>query len=269
MEDVLDIGEVARRTGLTLRALRFYEARGLVNPLRTAAGRRVYGAGELARLTAVATLKQAGFSLSRIADLLGGRTPQLGRVIAAQLAAIDAEAAALADARRALLQVQSRIDRGEPIDVATLCSLIRHGDTIMHDEDWKEVVDQYFSLEEQEEFKARMADVPAGFDQAEYSAKWKQLGDRIQAALPLDPASDQAQAFVDEWFALLKPFSQVATPAMWQGTVKMYGDMPNWRGNPDMGFGSEVWQLIQAATQARRAAGGTVDGPAWMTGGTK
>lgn len=266
MEDVLDIGDVARRTGLTLRALRFYEARGLVKPLRTAGGRRVYGIGELARLTAVTTLKQAGFSLSRIADLLGGRTPQLGRVIAAQLAAIDAEATALADARRALLQVQSRIDRGEPIDVATLCSLIRHGDTIMHNEDWKGVVDQYFSPDEQREFTEKMEAVPAGFDQADYSAKWKALGDRIQAALPLDPASEKAQAFVDEWFALLKPFSQVATPAMWSGSVNMYQDMPNWKANPDMGFGHEVWQLIQAATAARRAAGGTVDGPAWMTG---
>jgi DNA-binding transcriptional MerR regulator len=267
MDDVLDIGEVARRTGLSLRALRFYEARGLVAPLRTAGGRRVYGRGELARLTAVTALKRAGFSLSRIAELIGGRTPDLGRVVAARLSAVEAEAAALADTRRALLQVQSRIDRGEPIDVATLCSLIRYGDTIMHDEDWRAVVDQYFTPGEQREFREKMADVPAGFDQAAYSAKWRELGSRIEAALPLDPAGDQAQAFVDEWFALLKPFSQVATPAMWQGTAKMYADMPNWKANPDMGFGHEVWQLIQAATAARRAAGGTVDGPAWMPAG--
>ena len=38
MKDVLDIGAVAAATGLTLRALRFYEARGLVRPLRTAGG---------------------------------------------------------------------------------------------------------------------------------------------------------------------------------------------------------------------------------------
>ncbi len=44
MEDVVDIGDVAQATGLKLRALRFYEARGRVRPLRTAGGRRVYGA---------------------------------------------------------------------------------------------------------------------------------------------------------------------------------------------------------------------------------
>lgn len=266
MEDVLDIGEVARRTGLTLRALRFYEARGLVRPLRTAGGRRVYGAGELSRLTAVVALKRAGFGLGRIAELLGGRTPDLGRVIAGRIAAVEAEAAALAETRRVLLQVQARIDRGEPVDVATLCSLIRQGDTIMHAEEWKAVVDRYFSPDEQRKFADRMADIPTGFDQADYSARWTSLSHRIRAALPLDPASTQAQAFVDEWFALLKPFSDVATPAMWNGTARMYDDMPAWQARPHMGFGHEVWRLIRAATEARIAAGGTVDGPAWMTG---
>jgi len=49
MEEALDIGDVARETGLSLRALRFYEARGLIRPVRTAGGRRVYGPGELSR----------------------------------------------------------------------------------------------------------------------------------------------------------------------------------------------------------------------------
>lgn len=83
-EDVLAIGTVARATGLTLRALRFYEARGLVRPMRTAGGRRVYGPGELARLNAAVALKRAGFSLAQIGALLGGRTLDLGRLVALQ-----------------------------------------------------------------------------------------------------------------------------------------------------------------------------------------
>lgn len=60
MEDRLDIGDVARLTGLSVRALRFYEGRGIVAPLRTAGGRRIYGRGELAQLNAAVALKQAG-----------------------------------------------------------------------------------------------------------------------------------------------------------------------------------------------------------------
>jgi DNA-binding transcriptional MerR regulator len=48
MIDALTIDEVVRRTGLTSRALRFYEARGLIRPLRTGSGRRLFGPGELA-----------------------------------------------------------------------------------------------------------------------------------------------------------------------------------------------------------------------------
>jgi len=43
MDDSFAIDEVVRRTGLTARALRFYEARGLVSPLRTQSGRRWFG----------------------------------------------------------------------------------------------------------------------------------------------------------------------------------------------------------------------------------
>lgn len=269
MEDVLDITAVSTATGLTLRALRFYEARGLVSPLRTAGGRRVYGRGELARLNAAIALKRAGFSIAQIGKLLGGRTVDLGKLVAMQIEALDVQASQLAEARTLLSSVQSRIDRGEPIDVATLCSLIRSGDSIMENEKWGEVVDRYFTPEEQAEFKGQMAKVPTGFDQEAYSAKWRELGGRIQAALPLEPMSDQGQAFVDEWFGLLKPFSQVATPAMWSGTVNMYSDMKNWPTKPDMGFGPEVWSFIQSATKARIAAGGALDGPAWMTGGAR
>lgn len=263
MENAYEIGEVARATGLTPRALRLYEARGLITPLRTSGGRRVYGPGELARLHAAVALKRAGFSLKRIGELLAGRKLDLARVVAAQLARIDAQAAALADSHALLVSVQSRIDRGEPIDVSTICSLIRTGETIMNSTAWKPVVDDYFAPDAQERFRATM---PDGFDQEAYSARWRELGGRIEAALPLEPASDQAQGFVDEWFALLKPFSSVATPEMWNGVARMYDDMPNWKAQPDMGFGHEVWTFIRAATKARLDAGGAVDGPAWMAG---
>lgn len=263
MDDIFDIGDVARATGLTQRALRFYEARGLVSPLRTAAGRRVYGRGDLARLNAAVALKRAGFSLQRIGELLAGRDIDLARLVAAQLARIDAHAAALADARALLVSVQSRIDDGEPIDVATICSLIRSGETIMNAAEWKPVLDDYFTPDAQKRFRGTM---PDDFDQETYGSLWRDLGGRIEEAMPLDPASVEAQAFVDEWFALLKPFSDVATPEVWNGVARMYDDRPNWKAQPEMGFGHEVWTFIRAATQARLDAGGAVDGPHWSAG---
>lgn len=251
MENILDISEVVRQTGLTARALRFYEARGLVRPLRTGSGRRVYGAGELARLNAIVALKRAGFSLAAIGRMLGQSRTDLGRLVAAQLAEIDARADELAQSRMLLLSVQSRIDRGEPIDVATLCSLIRCGESMMESENWKAVTDRYFTPEEKARWADTMGNVPAGFDQDAYSRQWSLLSARIEAALPLDPASAPAQAFLAEWQALLAPFTQVATPEMMQGAAKLYDNMGEWQADQTPPFAMAVWDFIKAAGAAK------------------
>ena len=73
MDELLDIREVVRRTGLTSRALRFYEARGLVAPLRTHNGRRLYGAAALERINQIVALKRAGLTLAQIQRLTSRR----------------------------------------------------------------------------------------------------------------------------------------------------------------------------------------------------
>lgn len=241
--ETLDIAEVGRRTGLTPRALRFYEARGLVAPLRTAAGRRHYGPGELARLNAVVALKRAGFSLAEIARLTARRQPDLGRLVAARLAVLDMRAAEIEAIRALLRTVQSRIDRGEPVDVATLCSLIHTGG-IMTQENWQAVGDRYLSDEAKRDFAGSA--YPAGFDQAAYAARWDDLSRRIEAALPMDPMSEQARAFKAEWTALLAPFTAMATPAMTAGVERMYDNIGDWQGEQKPPFSAAVWAFIKS-----------------------
>src|SRR4051812_23404909 len=173
MDQPLDIRDVAKRTGLTSRALRFYEARAVLKPLRTYSGRRLYGRGELERIQLILALKRAGLSLAQIGKLTASRTLDLGALVEAQLKIIEERRAELDEARALLLSIKSRIDRGEPVDAATFCSLIREGDRIMQPEDWRRVTDKYFSEEE----KAHWAEHPPqpGFDQAEYNRKWKDL----------------------------------------------------------------------------------------------
>ncbi len=65
------IGEVAKATGLTVRALHHYDAAGLVRPSgRTQAGHRLYGVSDVARLEQVAALRRAGLALEEIAGVL-------------------------------------------------------------------------------------------------------------------------------------------------------------------------------------------------------
>src|SRR5438876_3717198 len=67
----LKVGELARRTGLTIRALHHYDEIGLLRPsLHTEAGHRLYTAADVARLQQVLSLRQLGFSLEEIRDCL-------------------------------------------------------------------------------------------------------------------------------------------------------------------------------------------------------
>lgn len=251
MEEFLDIRQVVRLTGLTSRALRFYEARGLVRPLRTHSGRRLYGPGELERINQIVALKRAGLTLAQIERLTAGRPLDLSRLIEAQLEALDAREAEIAEAKTLLLVVKSRIDRGEPVDAATFCSLIKYGDTIVEHENWKKVADRYFSPQEQARWAEKMKDGPADFDQEAYSRSWSELSARIEAALPLDLASPEAQAFYDEWQALLAPFKAVATPEMMAGAANLYNRMDEWEGDQQPPFSMDVWRFVQEAGRAR------------------
>src|SRR5438876_2275653 len=67
----LKVGELARRTGLTIRTLHHEDEIGLLKPsLHTKAGHRLYTAGDIARLQQVLSLRQLGFGLEEVRDCL-------------------------------------------------------------------------------------------------------------------------------------------------------------------------------------------------------
>lgn len=261
---MIDIRDVARKTGLSSRALRFYESKGLIAPLRTASGRRLFGAAQLARLHQIVVLKSAGLSLTQMRQLFDGQTIDLAAMLAAQLTMLTEEAQRIASAQTLIHFAMARIEAGEAIDAATFCSLIESGDQMMQQEpkEWQAVTDRYFTPAEKAEWAQKWAQMPADFDAEAYQTAWQELGNRIKAALPLAPDSAAAQSFVDEWYALLAPFTAVASPEMWNGAVKMYDQMDDWAGQgegaADPGFDKKVWDFMKLATAARLAAGGNI-----------
>lgn len=75
----LQIGDVAARTGLAVSAIRFYEDKGLVHPMRTAGNKRLFARSDIRRLSFVMVAQELGFSLTHIRDALASlpdnRTP--------------------------------------------------------------------------------------------------------------------------------------------------------------------------------------------------
>jgi MerR family copper efflux transcriptional regulator len=66
----MKIGQLARKTNKTVRALHLYEEMGLLSPERSEGGFRLYGSDELARVYWISKLQDMGFKLGQIAGLL-------------------------------------------------------------------------------------------------------------------------------------------------------------------------------------------------------
>lgn len=79
----------ARRLGVSIKALRLYEQAGLVAPARTAAGWRVYGPEDTARLADIVALRRVGLSVAEIKLLLGADAFSRERALAVHQAGLE------------------------------------------------------------------------------------------------------------------------------------------------------------------------------------
>ncbi|MBC6462667.1 MerR family transcriptional regulator [Actinomadura sp. HBU206391] len=101
----LSISELQARTGLASSALRFYERKGLLRATKRAGGKRIYDEDAVEQVALIDLLKQAGFTLSEIAALVGpsGRTaPNWRAVASAKLRELDDRVQQIQQAQKAL-----------------------------------------------------------------------------------------------------------------------------------------------------------------------
>lgn len=87
----LNASEAAERLGVSVKALRLYEQRGLVAPIRTAAGWRAYSPDEMGRAAEIAALRALGFSLAQVARVLEGDRQGLEPAMAAHQAVLEGQ----------------------------------------------------------------------------------------------------------------------------------------------------------------------------------
>ncbi len=80
-DDLIPIGALARRTGLAVSAIRFYEAKGLLTSLRTGGNQRRFLRSDIRRLSFILIAQKLGLGLTQIENALAtlpqGRTPTL------------------------------------------------------------------------------------------------------------------------------------------------------------------------------------------------
>ncbi len=126
------VGALAKATGLTVRTLHHYDEIGLLQPsARLAGGHRLYDADDVARLYRIIRLRQLGFPLSQVAEVLAEPEWQLAPAIERHLAEARHQAAAASRLMRAA-GCDGRGTRAAGESVTTGIVLNRRGDD--HDE---------------------------------------------------------------------------------------------------------------------------------------
>lgn len=125
-DGLLTIGELSARTGVPTSALRYYDERGLVRPVARRSGQRRYDAAAVDRVGVVLFLRDVGFTLGEVGQLVSGRQegePGWRDIAKGKLAELNERASRLRVARVAL-EHAIRCRHGDPAECPTFWSIV-------------------------------------------------------------------------------------------------------------------------------------------------
>lgn len=196
----LKVGELASRTGLTVRTLHHYDEIGLLPPSsRTASGHRLYEMAEVVRLQKIRSLCHLGLSLDEIRDCLGQPSLSLERIFEMHLARLDEEI----DRRNRL---RHRLE-------AALESLGSDGsvslDELLETIEVMTMFDKYYTPEQLQKLEARGEEV--GQERMEQvQAEWMEVfaGYRTAMEKGLDPGAEEVRVIARKAQSLILEFTR-------------------------------------------------------------
>lgn len=193
-QPLMTIGRIARRSGVSAKALRLYEASGLLPPARRSpAGWRLYGADALRRLQKIVLLRRAGFSLEEIAGLLDGGAAR--DLLQARIARLEQDLARQSEALAALRATVRQIDDAAAIPL----------DQLLENIAMTQQLDVQLTASEREALAAHRARLgEAAITEAQRA--WPALISEVRQAMAGDvPADDpRAQDLARRWHVLVQ-----------------------------------------------------------------
>jgi DNA-binding transcriptional MerR regulator len=176
--ELFTIGQLAARTGLAARTIRFWSDAGLVPPAgRSASGYRLYDAAAVARLDLVRTLRELGLGLDVVRAVLS-RATTLAQVAEAHVAVLD-EQIRILRLRRAVLSTVAT--RGNTIEE----TLLMHKLARLSAQERQQMIDDFVD--------GVFANADPGNPGTAIAQRMRQL----PAELPDDPTPEQVDAWVD------------------------------------------------------------------------
>src|SRR5688500_4617742 len=193
------VGELAKRTGLTVRTLHHYDQIGLLSPShRTAAGQRLCVENDGARLQQVTSLRSLGLPLEEIRDVLNDR-----RMSPLQVVQLHAD--------RLREQVKTQLRLVERLDA--LAAGLREAETVSADELIQTIeeitmFEKYYTPEQMDYLKERREQVGEARIK-EVEGEWPRLMDEVRAEMEAgtDPCDPRVQDLARRWKGLIAEFT--------------------------------------------------------------
>lgn len=193
------VGELARRTGLTVRTLHHYDEIGLLSPKRrTASGHRLYGSQDLGTLSRITALKQLGLSLSQVAKCLKGPDADLGAILTRQVTFLQQRIDVEKQLCDRLQRILAQIANGDDISDEELIQTI----------EVTTMFEKHYTPEQMEKLAERAKTVgPERI--AQVQKDWATLFAALDAARlkGTDPGADDVQALAAKASAMVAEFT--------------------------------------------------------------
>jgi DNA-binding transcriptional MerR regulator len=207
------IGQIARRTGLSVRTLHWYDEIGLLKPsYRGESGYRLYTADDVTRLQQVLSLRQLGFSLEEVRECLDSPEFSPLKLIHQHLERLREQMEAQRRLCERLESLAARWGAAETVSVEELLSTIEE----------MNAMDKYYTSEQLDWLRDRAKTVGEA-RMREVEAEWPILIAEVRAEMDkgTDPASAPVQALAQRWMALIHEFTG-GNPGIEQSLQKMY-----------------------------------------------
>ena len=209
----MKVGELAARTGLSVRALHHYDEIGLLRPRRrTRAGHRIYGLEEIRRLQQIASLRVLGLSLEEIRGCLERPEYALERVLALHIERIRDDMERQARLVELLEGLRRKANGREPLSVDDVTAAI---EGTLH-------IERYYTPEQRAELERRAETLGAdGLRDAQehWADLFRELDEARSAGVP--PGAPRVQALAARAEELIHAFTG-GDPGIQAGLEQLY-----------------------------------------------
>lgn len=235
----MKIGEVARRSGLTVRTLHYYDEIGLLSPSRRSpAGYRLYDTDDLERISQILVLRRLGLSLAEMNDALSQPDSSLRQVLGRQIDRLKEDIEDQTRFLERLEAIQRRLDGARRITFEDVTEIM---ETLA-------MFEKYYTPEQLEYLEdRRQALGEERIRQAEQ--EWPELIARMQEAMAsgTDPASSEVQALARRWQELVEDFTG-GDRGIEASLRNLYGQQPQLR--QQVGLEPDLLQYVAKAGAA-------------------